>query len=163
MGIFLGFAVPVIHPALICFITVTAHFRTAVQAKLRLLGWGILIQKFCVVIVKSLWRGFVVSQGCAAPAKGGWDSPPSLIPVSLPPLHLLLHNQLSSPFLFLWLVSAAVVILCEVLHCWSFFLHFTAPGSSPGDLPWRMLCRSLDSTQAVFAAQKVFIIKSKFL
>lgn len=62
MGIFLGFTVPVIHPALIWLITVTACLKTAVPANLRLVGWVFLIQKFNVVIVELLWRGFVVSQ-----------------------------------------------------------------------------------------------------
>lgn len=67
MGIFLGFTVPVIHPAVICLITVTAYLKTAVQANLRLLGWGFLIQKFNVVIVKSLWRGSVVLSSISHP------------------------------------------------------------------------------------------------
>lgn len=82
----------------------------------------------------------------------------SQCPVSFPLLHLLFHTQLSNLFLFLWLVSAAVLILCEVLHCLSFSLH-----SSPGDLPRRSLVDLWTHQHRLFAAQKIFSIKSKFL
>lgn len=59
-------------------------------------------------------------------------------------------------------VGGAMSCYCNLFSFMAFDLCFTSSDNFPGDLPWRIFFRSLDSSvQVVFPGQKAFIVKSE--